>query len=62
MIRAFMMEMFLIGNLCVPENTFGFEVTVSRKAKSSQSTIESAFLKADTLKQLLVINTTESLT
>jgi predicted nucleotidyltransferase component of viral defense system len=42
--------------------SFGFEVTVPRKAKSAQSTIESAFLKADTLKQLLVINTTESLT
>jgi predicted nucleotidyltransferase component of viral defense system len=42
--------------------SFGFEVTVTRKAKSAQSTIESAFLKADTLKQLLVINTTESLT
>jgi predicted nucleotidyltransferase component of viral defense system len=42
--------------------SFGFEATVTRKVKSAQSTIESAFLKADTLKQLLVINTTESLT
>ncbi|MBM3301696.1 MAG: nucleotidyl transferase AbiEii/AbiGii toxin family protein, partial [Deltaproteobacteria bacterium] len=42
--------------------SFGFEATVTRKAKSAQTTIESAFLKADTLKQLVVINTTESLT
>jgi len=42
--------------------SFGFEVTVTGKAKSAQSTIQSAFLKADTLKHLLVINTTESLT
>jgi predicted nucleotidyltransferase component of viral defense system len=41
---------------------FGFEVTVTGKTKSVQSTIQSAFLKADTLKHLLVINTTESLT
>jgi predicted nucleotidyltransferase component of viral defense system len=41
---------------------FGFEATVTGKAKSAQSTIQSAFLKADTLKYLLVINTTESLT
>ena len=40
--------------------SFGFEAIVTRKAKSAQSTIASAFLKADTLKQLLVINTTES--
>jgi predicted nucleotidyltransferase component of viral defense system len=43
-------------------SAFGFEVTVTGKAKSTQSTIQSAFLKADTLKHLLVINTTESLT
>jgi predicted nucleotidyltransferase component of viral defense system len=41
--------------------SFGFEATVAGKAKSAQSTIQSAFLKADTLKHLLVINTTESL-
>jgi predicted nucleotidyltransferase component of viral defense system len=40
---------------------FGFEVTVTGKAKSVQGTIQSAFLKADTLRHLLVINTTESL-
>jgi len=42
--------------------SFGFEAILTRKAKSAQSTIESAFLKAETLKQLLVINTTGSLT
>jgi predicted nucleotidyltransferase component of viral defense system len=41
---------------------FGFEATVTGKAKSAQSTIQSAFLKEDTLKHLLVIDTTESLT
>jgi predicted nucleotidyltransferase component of viral defense system len=40
---------------------FGFEVAVTRKAKSVGSAIQSAFLKADTLKHLLVINTSESL-
>jgi predicted nucleotidyltransferase component of viral defense system len=43
-------------------SAFGFEATVAGKTKSAQSTIQSAFLKADTLKHLLVINTTESLT
>jgi len=42
--------------------SFGFEATVTGKAKSAQSTIQSVFLKPDTLKHLLVINTTESLT
>lgn len=41
---------------------FGFEATVTGKSKSGQSTIQSAFLKADTLKHLLVINTTENVT
>lgn len=43
-------------------DAFGFEAAVTGKAKSVRSTIQSAFLKADTLKLLLVINTTESLT
>jgi predicted nucleotidyltransferase component of viral defense system len=43
-------------------SAFGFEATVTGKTKSAQSTIQSAFLKADTLKHLLVINTPESLT
>ncbi len=42
-------------------HAFGFEATVTGKAKSAQSAIQSAFLKADTLKHLLVINTTENL-
>jgi predicted nucleotidyltransferase component of viral defense system len=42
-------------------NSFGFEASVTGKSKSSRSAIQSAFLKADTLKHLLVINTTESL-
>jgi predicted nucleotidyltransferase component of viral defense system len=36
--------------------SFGFEVSVSEKIKSERSAIQSAFLKADTLKHLLVIN------
>ena len=42
--------------------SFGFDATVTGKSKSDQSAIQSAFLKADTLKHLLVINTTEALT
>ena len=42
--------------------SFGFDATVTGKSKSVQSAIQSAFLKADTLKHLLVINTTEALT
>lgn len=40
--------------------SFGFDATVTGKSKSGQSAIQSAFLKADTLKHLLVINTTET--
>jgi predicted nucleotidyltransferase component of viral defense system len=43
-------------------SAFGFDATVTGKTKSAQSAIQSTFLKADTLKHLLVINTTESLT
>jgi predicted nucleotidyltransferase component of viral defense system len=42
--------------------SFGFEVTVTEKAKSAKSAIQSAFLKADTLNQLIIINTAETLT
>ncbi len=42
--------------------SFGFEANVTGKSKRGQSAIQSAFLKADTLKHLLVINTTEALT
>ena len=41
--------------------SFGFEATVTARAKSDSSAIRSAFLKADTLKHLLVINTEEAL-
>jgi hypothetical protein len=40
----------------------GFDATVTGKSKSGQSAIQSAFLKADTLKHLIVLNTTEALT
>jgi hypothetical protein len=43
-------------------HAFGFEVTVSGKTKSDGTALQSAFLKADTLKHLLIINTNESLT
>ena len=43
-------------------SAFGFEATVTGKAKSAQSTIQSAFPKSDTLKHLLVINTPDALT
>lgn len=35
--------------------SFGFEVTVTKKQKVKESPVQSAFLKADTLKQLLAI-------
>lgn len=41
--------------------SFGFEATVTARAKSDSSAIRSAFPKADTLKHLLVINTEEAL-
>jgi predicted nucleotidyltransferase component of viral defense system len=39
--------------------SFGFEVTVTRKRKVEASPVQSAFLKADTLKQLLAIEAGE---
>ncbi len=42
--------------------SFGFDANVTGKSKRGQSAIQSAFLKADTLKHLLVVNTTEALT
>jgi predicted nucleotidyltransferase component of viral defense system len=41
-------------------NSFGFEASVIGKSKGTQSAIQSAFLKADTMKHLLVINTNEN--
>lgn len=37
-------------------NSFGFEVTVETKVKNIDSNIESAFIKAETKKQLILIN------
>ncbi len=37
-------------------NSFGFQVTVDTKIKNIESTIESAFIKATTKKQLIIIN------
>lgn len=42
-------------------NSFGFEASVTKKSKSSQRAIQSALLKVETWKHLLVINTTENL-
>jgi len=36
---------------------FGFEVTITRKEKVAASPVQSAFLKADTVKQMLAIET-----
>ena len=40
---------------------FGFEVNLTTRGKSSNSPIQSAFLKADTVKQLLVIQTADQI-
>jgi predicted nucleotidyltransferase component of viral defense system len=41
--------------------SFGFEVSVTRREKKAETPIQSAFLKADTLKHLLVIETAEEI-
>jgi hypothetical protein len=41
---------------------FGFEVQVEHKSKTANSAIESAFIKANTIKQLLTIHPTGSMT
>lgn len=41
--------------------SFGFDVRLEKKEKTTESKIQSAFLKADTAKHLMVIETTESL-
>ena len=41
--------------------SFGFEVAVERRAKSRRSAIESAFLKADTIRELINIEADERL-
>ena len=40
---------------------FGFDVRIDRRGKSAESAIQSAFLKTNTLNQLLVIETSEEL-
>ena len=40
---------------------FGFDVRIDQRDKSAESAIQSAFLKANTLNQLLVIETSEDL-
>jgi len=40
---------------------FGFEVQVDQRAKAVKSAVESAFLKADTFNQLLVVETAEEI-
>ena len=41
--------------------SFGFEANVTIREKNAESTVQSAFLKADTLKHLLVIDTAEDI-
>jgi predicted nucleotidyltransferase component of viral defense system len=41
--------------------SFGFEVSVTVREKNTESPVQSAFLKADTLKHLLVIETAEDI-
>ena len=40
---------------------FGFDVRVEQRNKAVKSAVQSAFLKADTLNQLLVIETAEEI-
>src|SRR4030067_2818127 len=42
--------------------SFGFEVTMTKREKSAASPVQSTFLKVDTLKNLVVIKTTEEVT
>ncbi len=43
-------------------NSFGFEVNVETKVKNINSNIESAFIKAETKKQLILINISSDIT
>jgi predicted nucleotidyltransferase component of viral defense system len=42
--------------------SFGFEVAVTKREKSAASPVQSTFLRVDTLRNLLVIKTTEEVT
>jgi predicted nucleotidyltransferase component of viral defense system len=50
-----------VGALEREIRSFGFEVSVERRKKKAESPVQSAFLKADTLKHLLVIETAEEI-
>jgi predicted nucleotidyltransferase component of viral defense system len=50
-----------VGALEREIRSFGFEVSVTRREKRTESPVQSAFLKADTLKHLLVIETSEEI-
>lgn len=50
-----------VGALEREIRSFGFEVSVERREKKKESPVQSAFLKADTLKHLLVIETAEEI-
>src|SRR5271157_4585321 len=56
---------FDLSKYCVALQTemrsFGFEVTIESKEKRRQSAVQSAFIKSNTLKQLVVIETAEEL-
>jgi len=42
--------------------SFGFDVTITKREKSAASPVQSTFLKVDTLRNLVVIKTTEEVT
>jgi predicted nucleotidyltransferase component of viral defense system len=50
-----------VGALEREIRSFGFEVSVTRREKRTESPVQSAFLKAETLKHLLVIETAEEI-
>jgi len=50
-----------IGALEREVRSFGFEVSVTVREKNAESPVQSAFLKADTLKHLLIIETAEDI-
>jgi len=50
-----------IGALEREVQSFGFQANVTVREKNTESTVQSAFLKADTLKHLLVIETAQDI-
>ncbi len=53
--NSFQLDKYLIP-LEKEIRSFGFDITVEKKKKQSQSTIQSAFLKANTVKEVLIIS------